>query len=137
MSETYSDDRWLSISWDDEHRCIYAFWKLFANTRELRDGGDKILVAVRSRHADALVSDNRRLAGLTTADQDWFSQTWTPKAVRAGLRRIAVVLPPQGSGRYDSEDVLGRIGNHDFVTHAFDSLPGALEWIAGKTPGAD
>ena len=137
MSEVYSDDRWLSISWDTEHRCIYALWKLFANTRELRDGGAKILDAIRARHADALVSDNRRLAGLTTADQDWFSQTWTPKAVRAGLRRIAVVLPSQGFGRDDSQDILGRIGKHDFVTRAFDSLPDAFVWIAGKPPGAD
>ena len=137
MSDVHSDDQWLSVSWNGEHRCIYALWKGFAKSHELRAGGEKILRAVRARHADALVSDNRRLVGLGRADQDWFSETWTGEAVRAGLRRIAVVLPPQGFGRYDSEDVLGRIGNRDFVTHAFDSLPEALEWIASKTPSAD
>ena len=130
MPDLYSDDRWLSITWDAEHRCIYALWKVFATSRELRDGGEKILQAIRARHAEALVSDNRRLAGLTPDDQDWFSKTWTRKAVRIGLRRIAVVLPPQGFGRYDSEDTLGRLGTRDFVTHAFDSVPEAFDWIA-------
>jgi hypothetical protein len=136
MSDLYSDDRWLSIRWDAEHRCIYALWKVFANSRELRDGGEKILLAIGASHAEALVSDNRRLVGLTPDDQDWFSKTWTTKAVRIGLRRIAVVLPPQGSGRFDSEDTLGRIGKRDFVTHAFDSVPEALEWIADRGAGS-
>jgi len=43
MPDLYSDDRWLSITWDAEHRCIYALWKVFATSRELRDGGEKIL----------------------------------------------------------------------------------------------
>jgi hypothetical protein len=131
MRDRYSDDRWLSITWDSEHRCIYALWKVLASSRELRDGGEKILHAIRARKAEALVSDNRRLVGLSPDDQDWFSEIWTSKAVRSGLRRIAVVLPEQGFGRYDSEDVLGRIGNRDFVTHTFDSAPEALDWIAG------
>jgi len=137
VRDLHFDDRWLSVSWNGEHRCIYALWKGFAKSDELRAGGEKILQAIRARQADALVSDNRRLVGLTAADQDWFSETWTPKAVRAGLRRIAVVLPTQGFGRFDSEDVLGRIGRRDFVTHAVDSMPEAFDWIAGKTPNAD
>ena len=137
MSNVQSDDRWLSVSWNSEHSCIYAVWKGSANSRELRAGGEKILHAIRAKHADALVSDNRRLVGLTSADQDWFSETWTAKAVRAGLRRIAVVLPAQGFGRYDSEDILGRIGNRPFATHAFDSMPEAVDWIASKTASAE
>jgi hypothetical protein len=137
VHDLHSDDRWLSVSWNREHRCVYALWKGFAKSDELRAGGEKILQAIRARQADALVSDNRRLVGLTSADQDWFSETWTPKAVRAGLRRIAVVLPPQGFGRFDSEDVLGRIGSRDFVTHAFDSTSEAFDWIASNTAGAD
>ena len=132
MSDLISDDRWLSITWDSEHRCLYALWKVFATSRELRDGGEKILEAIRAKRAAALISDNRRLAGLTPGDQDWFSGTWTRKAVRMGLRRIAVVLPPQGFGRYDSEDTLRRIGKKDFVTHAFDSVSEAFDWIGGS-----
>ena len=130
MSDLISDDRWLSITWDSEHRCLYALWKVFATSRELRDGGEKILQAIRAKRAAALISDNRRLAGLTPGDQEWFSGTWTRKAVRIGLRRIAVVLPLEGFGRYDSEDILGRIADRDFVMHAFESVSDALDWIA-------
>ena len=130
MSDHNSEDRWLAVSWDAEHRCIYARWKAVGTSSGLRAGGEKILRAIRARHADAHVSDNRRLVGLSAADQDWFSDTWTPKAVRIGLRRIAVVLPVEGFGRYDSEDILGRIADRDFVMHAFESVSDALDWIA-------
>lgn len=132
MSEVHSDDPWLSVSWDSEHSCVYAEWKAFANSSELRAGGRKILAAIRARHAVSLVSDNRRLHVMKADDQNWFSNTWTPMAVESGLRRIAVVLAPQGLGRFASEEILSHIGNRDFITRTFESLPEALEWIAAK-----
>jgi hypothetical protein len=130
MSEVHSDDPWLSVTWDSEHECVCAEWKAFANSRELRLGGKKILDAIRRREAAALLSDNRRLEVMKGDDQTWFSNTWTPMAVQAGLRRIAVVLAPQGLGRFASQEILSHIGNRDFVTRTFDSVPEALEWIA-------
>ena len=130
MSDPHSDDPWLSITWDGDHRCVVAEWKAFANSRELRQGGNKILDAIRSHHATSLVSDNRRLEAMKADDQSWFSDTWTPMAVDAGLRRIAVVLAPQGMGRFASEEILSHIGNRDFVTRTFETVPEALDWIA-------
>jgi hypothetical protein len=136
VPELYSDDPWLVVSWDGEHQCVIAEWKGFANSRELRAGGKKILTAIRTRRATALVSDNRRLDVMSGDDQTWFSDSWTPMAVEMGLRRIAVVLAPQGLGRFASEEILSRIGNRDFITRAFDSPADALEWIAGREPKA-
>jgi hypothetical protein len=104
------------VTWDSEHACVCAEWKAFANSRELRLGGRKILDAIRRRKAAALLSDNRRIEVMKGDDQTWFSNTWTPMAVEAGLRRIAVVLAPQGLGRSASEEILSHIGNRDFVT---------------------
>ena len=134
MSEVHSDDPWLSVTWDGEHRCVHAEWKAFANSSELRLGGKKILEAIRSHNATSLVSDNRRLEVMKGDDQSWYSDVWTPMAVEAGLRRIAVVLAPQGMGRFASEEILSRIGNRDFATRTFESVPDALEWIAAP-PG--
>jgi hypothetical protein len=90
----------------------------------------KILDAVRSRDAIGLLSDNRGLEEVGEIDQLWLRDTWMPEAVKAGIRRIAVVLAHHGHGKIASEDIIGRFGKTEFVTRTFDSLPAALTWVA-------
>src|ERR1700704_4077276 len=101
--DLYLDEEWLTIRWDGEHRCIYAEFRAFANSAEFRVGLDKILESIRARRAASLVSDNRKLEGITTRDQVWIRDFWVPLAVASGLKRIAVVLAPQGLGKIASE----------------------------------
>jgi hypothetical protein len=77
-----------------------------------------------------LVSDNRRLEGVTELDQLWLRDTWMHLAVTAGIKRIAVVLAHQGLGKIASEEIIGKFGNTTFTTRTFDSLSDANDWIA-------
>jgi hypothetical protein len=128
-SDVYSDEPWLSIRWDVERRCVYAEFKGFATSVEFRASTRKLIDAIRDKHATRLISDNRKLEALSDNDQLWLRDEWTPLAVKAGLKRIAVVLAPTGLGRFASENVLSQIGNIKFVTHTFDSPNEALKWI--------
>lgn len=129
--ETFSDERWLRIQWDPEHRVVYAEWKAFANSSEFRASTTKILDAIRTRSADSLVSDNRRLEGVADQDQLWLRDTWIPLAVAAGVKRIAVVLPHHGLGKIASEEILGRIEMAAFATRTFTTVSEATEWASG------
>jgi hypothetical protein len=132
--DVHLNEPWLSVNWDREHRCIYAEFKGFANSAEFRAGTEKILDAIRVRSALALVSDNRRLEGVTQSDQLWLRDTWMPEAVSAGVERIAVVLAHHGLGRIASEDIISRFGKTEFVTRTFDSVPDALKWASQEKP---
>jgi hypothetical protein len=126
------DEPWLSIRWDGGRQCVHAEWKGFCNSVQFRDGTLTILAAIRERHAASLVSDNRRLEGVTNEDQLWLRDTWVPLAVSHGLKRIAVVLARYGLGKIASEEIISRFGATDFVTRTFDSLDEALSWVSGE-----
>ncbi len=128
--QVFSDERWLRIDWDPEHRCVYAEWKAFANSSEFRASTTKILTAIRERSAVALVSDNRRLEGVADQDQLWLRDTWIPLAVASGLKRIAVVVPQHGLGKIASEEILGRIEMAVFATRSFTTVSEATEWAS-------
>ena len=128
--DLYLDEPWLSVHWDREHLCVHAEFKGFADSVEFRAGTMKILDAVRERSARGLLSDNRGLEGVSQVDQLWLRDTWMPEAVKAGIRRIAVVLAHHGTGKIASEDIIGRFGKTEFVTRTFDTLPAALTWVA-------
>jgi hypothetical protein len=129
--DVYLAEPWLNIRWDERHQCIYAEFKAFATSAEFRAGTLRILDAIWDRNATSLVSDNRRLEGVTELDQLWLRDTWVHLAVTAGIKRIAVVLARQGLGKIASQEIIGKFGKTEFVTRTFDSPDGALRWVAG------
>jgi hypothetical protein len=128
--DVYLDESWLSIRWDSQVQCIYAEFKAFATSAEFRAGTLKILDAIWDRNATSLISDNRRLEGVTELDQLWLRDTWMHLAVTAGIKRIAVVLARHGLGKIASEEIIGKFGKTSFVTRTFDSVAEANAWIA-------
>jgi hypothetical protein len=130
--DVYVDKPWLFMRWDSDHRWVFSEWKGFATSAELRAGMMKIVDAIRDRNAASFVSDNRRLEVVANEDQLWIRDTWTPLAVAAGLKRIAVVLASRGLGKFASEAVLSQIGKTAFVTHTFATVSEAMEWVVGQ-----
>jgi hypothetical protein len=128
--DVYVDEPWLWIGWDRRHKCVHAEFKSFANSSEFRAGTSQILDLIRARKSTALVSDNRRLEGVTDLDQLWLRDSWLPQAVAAGVKRIAVVVASRGLGRVATEAVIGKFGKTAFETRMFDSLPDALTWVS-------
>jgi hypothetical protein len=63
-------------------------------------------------------------------DQLWLRDTWMPEAVKAGIRRIAVVVAHHGIGKIETEEIISRFGKTEFLTRTFDSVPAALTWVA-------
>jgi hypothetical protein len=135
-ADVFVDEPWLFVGWDRAHRSVFAGWKGFSNSAELRAGMMKIIEAIQDRHAASLVSDNLKLEVVANQDQLWIRDTWTPLAVAAGLKRIAVVLARQGLGKYASEAVLSQIGKTAFVTRTFVTVSEAMEWVVGDQRSA-
>jgi hypothetical protein len=128
--DAFADEPWLSVQGDRNSHCVYAEWKGFANSSEFRSSSMRILEAVRTIGAGSLVSDNRRLEGVTDQDQMWIRDTWTPLAVESGLTRIAVVVPQRGLGRIASDQILSQVGMKAFSTRTFTTVSEAMEWAA-------
>jgi hypothetical protein len=130
--DVYLDEPWLSIRWDEDHRCIHAAWTGRPDSVQLRSGTLEILRAIRDRHAASLLSDNRHLEMIVNQDQVWINESWTPMAVASGLKRIAVVLAPEGLVTTASEGIIRRFKDETFETHTFDSVEAALTWVASS-----
>lgn len=130
--DAFADEPWLSIKGDHQSRCVYAEWRGFATSAEFRASTMKILEAIRAIGAASLVTDNRRLEGVADPDQLWIRDTWTPLAVRAGLVRIAAVVPQRGLGRIATEQILSQVGMKAFTTRTFTTVSEAVEWAADR-----
>jgi hypothetical protein len=126
------NEPWLSIRWNAQLRCVHVEFKAFATGAEFRLGAVAIVDAIRINRTPALITDNRLLDVVTSQDQLWIRDTWTPLAVKAGLKRIAVVLSQNGLGKSGSQAILSQTGNATFNTQTFGSVEGALAWVKDR-----
>ena len=129
--DVHLDEPWLSVRWDGEHQCIYVEWTGAPNSVEFRSGTVAILKAVRDRRTSSMVSDNRRLEMVANQDQIWINESWVRMAVGSGLKRIGVVLAPEGQTKVASEGMISRFEDKMFETRTFESPDEALTWVAG------
>jgi len=126
----FADEPWLSIEWDRLQNCVYAEWKGCAERADCRASVLRVVGAMRELRVPALVSDNRRLEGVANADQLWIRDTWTPLAVTADLKRIAVVVAHHGLGKIATLEILSQIGTSAFSTRTFTTVSEVTEWAA-------
>jgi hypothetical protein len=103
--KVYLDTPYVSVRWAGEGRWVLVEWKAWANTTEYRAGHEAILQAIRENRASRNLIDALQGRVVTDADQKWLIDDWIPRAVAAGRRWTAIVMPTSALGRTISENI--------------------------------
>jgi hypothetical protein len=111
-----------SVKWDEDGQLVLVEWKGWANATEFSELLDAEIAALRKHRGSRMLADCRRQKGLSAVDQDRANENWLPRALVAGLKRFAVVLPSSGLAAANLKDRLGKV------------RPGALELAYFATP---
>ena len=82
-----------SVRWIEEGQLVLVEWQGWANSREFAELLEAEITALKNHHGSRLLADCRRQKVLNPADQDRANKAWLPRALAAGLKRFAVVLP--------------------------------------------
>jgi hypothetical protein len=143
----YVDEPYLLVGRHIEFQCLHSQWRGFATSAEFRAGGARLLAAIKETSSTALVSDTRELELVASEDQLWIRDTWLPLAAAAGLKRVALLVAPQGLGRFAIDQmrsqVRSQIPSHGqnaaagLVSRQFDSLDEARKWADSSGPGEE
>lgn len=79
--------------------------------------------------ADKWLSDDRLNSAVPTADLEWSVNDWMPRAIAAGWRYWAIIMPDKVAGQWTMNRILT---NHEDVraeVRVFDSVDDALHWL--------
>jgi hypothetical protein len=111
-----------SVKWDEDGQLVLVEWTGWANATEFSELLDAEITALRKHRGSRMLADCRRQKGLSAVDQDRANENWLPRALVAGLKRFAVVLPSSGLAAANLKERLGKV------------RPGALELAYFATP---
>jgi hypothetical protein len=118
-----------SVRWDDEAQFVMVEWDGWANSAEFSALLDAEIHALRQHHGTRLLADCRRQKVLNPADQDRANLEWIPRALAAGLKRFAVVLPTSGLAEVNLKTSLGKAPAGALDVAYFATVEEAREWL--------
>lgn len=126
----YVNQPWLLMRWDAVDQIVHSEWRAFANSAELRASLLRGIDAIRDHNAVGYLTDTRKVKVVVHDDQQWIKETWLPLAIKAGLKRIAVVTATRGLGKLTVEDVVGLVDDRGLQSRTFDSVEAGRHWAS-------
>ena len=81
------------MRWEEPHGTVVVEWEGWANTAEFAGLLDAEIAALKAHSGSRMLADCRRQRVLNPADQERAEREWTLRAIEAGLKRLAVVMP--------------------------------------------
>ncbi|HXB05264.1 MAG TPA: STAS/SEC14 domain-containing protein [Candidatus Acidoferrum sp.] len=118
-----------SVRWDDDGQLVVVEWQGWANAAEFAALLEAEIEALRKHHGTRMLADCRQQKGLSAADQDRANENWLPRALVAGLRRFAVVLPSSGLAAANLKERLGKVRPGALELAYFASPEEARDWL--------
>lgn len=128
--EIYYQKPYITISWDEELKCIVTEWKGFVYGDDFHTGLNKMLELAKSKQATKAVNDTRKLRTISQEDQDWVLKDWISRAIQSGLHFYASIIPEAELAKHSYKNIATKVENKIPLENAqFDSLEKAREWL--------
>ena len=118
-----------TVRWEPTLELVQVDWEGWANSAEFVALLDAEVRALSEHRGSRLLADCRRQRFLSPIDQDKADREWLPRALAAGLKRFAIVLPTSALAAMNLEDRLGKIPGTTLEIAYFEGLDEARTWI--------
>jgi hypothetical protein len=120
-----------SVRWDAPSNAVLVEWEGWANTAEFQALLDSEIKALKDHGGSRLLADCRRQRVLNPADQERANREWIPHAIRAGLKRFAIVLPISDLAADNLRERLSQVPEGTMKVAYFGSVEEARDWLGG------
>jgi hypothetical protein len=128
--KVYLETQYVSVRWIAGGRWVHVEWKAWANSAEYREAHEAILAALRENRATKNLIDATHERVVTDDDQRWLIDNWIPRAVAAGRRCTAVVMPKRALGKTITESIDKAPRTNASKVEYFATFDEAAAWLS-------
>jgi hypothetical protein len=87
------DNPYVLLGWDDELRAVVFKWKKFATSEAYREAMNLTITLLEQNSGNLIMCDSTHQGVISLEDQRWTTEEWNPHAIRAGLKKTAILMP--------------------------------------------
>jgi hypothetical protein len=127
--QTYWENAVVATLWDAEIRAVRMEWRAFVEGETFRTALLKGLELAKREGAENWLADMKLMGPITFDDQRWADEVWLPKALEAGVRRVALVMPEKPPAELAVLKITDAYGRTPIKRRRFDDLEEARAWL--------
>ena len=127
--ETLYDANNATLTFDDKNEILIGTWDGFISENDFIDILNKALLIIKERKARFWIADNRKLKVFTKAVQDYIASEWVPRALQAGVKKLAVITSENVFAKQSEKATLDKLKKTPDFIGTFQSIEDAKEWF--------
>ena len=132
MSKTsiFDNDSMAIFYYPDKKILVQETLK-FATSEERREALGEGLKIIERDRVTKWLTNNKSGSAIPEEDFDWGINEWFPRAIKAGLKYWAVILPEKAVGKLSGKKMLDGALKHGISIKTFQTEEDALKWLDG------
>lgn len=119
---------YATLTFEKQNDLIFLDWNGFLSVELVKEGSEELLKVIKDVKCDKVLVDNRKVTGPWQKANDWYMTDWNPRAVKEGLRNMAVIM---------SDNIFTQLSLKGFekvtvgayTVKVFNSEPSARNWL--------
>ena len=121
---------YLTVHWNEKVNCVHMQWIKFVKGKGFRNGMDTGLdLHIQKGSPPSWIADARNLQVLDTEDQNWTNTDWFPRALKSGIKNMALIIPKDIFAKLSVENIMNKVPDTDLTSKYFTSLEEAENWL--------
>jgi hypothetical protein len=124
------------VTWDANWNVVHIEAKGWADTAESHAVLDSAIRAMSDHEGSRWLFDGRDMNEIKQSELQWITDVWLPRALAAGLRVAAIVMPRSGTAMKNIDD-MAKAAENEIEVRYFSSVENARQWLSTSAASPD
>lgn len=120
-----------NVTWDAHWNVVHIEAQGWADPAESRAVLDSAIRAMTDHQGSRWLIDGRDIMAIKQSHQEWITENLLPRALEAGLRVAAIVIPTSAEAMMNIDDMANAADNAIDVRY-FSTVEKARQWLAAS-----
>jgi hypothetical protein len=126
---TILDTENVAIWFYPDKKVIHNQFNKYVYGNSYKEILNEITKAFQKHRAQKLLSDDRKISGISKDDQEWGNTDWFPRTKAAGWKYWAIVQPENSIGQLTMKRVIANTVAQGINVEVFTDPKTAMEWL--------
>ncbi len=123
------DNEFVTLVYEDENALLFDVYKANIAFETIQASLNAGLQKMNETHANRWLTDTRAIGGFSEAGAQWVLTDWAPRALEAGWKYWALVVPEAMEGRVAMVQFVNAFAQVGIRVRVFIDINKARQWV--------
>lgn len=128
---TILDNEYVTLMYEDDHALLYDRYTVNIDLATIQSSLDAGLEKINETGANKWLTNTHAIGGFSEDVAQWVLEDWGPRAIEAGWKYWALVVPEEMEGRLAMVQFVSAFNEMGVLVRVYTAEDEAREWVLG------